>query len=66
MWILVYIKLLFPEPGLYDVDAQIYGTYKTFDKCAMSRDMVILDQGYIHGYPAPDTQFVCIRHLEKK
>ena len=61
MWVLVYIKLLFPEVGFYDVDAQLYGQYNSFEKCSMAREMLILEQGYIDGYPAPDTQVVCIR-----
>ena len=61
MWVLVYVKLLLPEVGFYDVDAQIYGQYENFEKCSMGREMLLLDMGYIDGYPAPDTQVVCIR-----
>jgi hypothetical protein len=61
MWVLVFVKLLFPEPGFYDVDAQLYGQYENFADCSKARELLIIDMGYINGYPAPDTQVVCIR-----
>jgi hypothetical protein len=61
MWVLVYVKLLFPEVGFYEVDAQIYGQYGSMDKCFESRDMLLLDMGYINGYPPIESQIVCIQ-----
>jgi hypothetical protein len=61
MWVLVYIKLLFPEPGFYEVDAQIYGQYESMEECFESREMLLLDMGYINGFPPIESQIVCIQ-----
>ena len=61
MWVLIYIQLIFPSTGFYDVDAQMLGEYEDFSTCAMDREYFILDQGNITGFPAPNTQLVCIR-----
>ena len=61
MWGLVYIKLLFPEPGFYEVDAQMYGQYESMEECFENRDMLLLDMGYINGFPPIESQIVCIQ-----
>jgi hypothetical protein len=65
MWVLVFVKLLFPEPGFYDVDAQLYGQYEQIDDCFKARELLIIDMGSVDGYPPVDTQVVCIRTNEK-
>ena len=61
MWVVIYIQLLFPSPGIYYTDTQILGQYKTMEKCFHARELYILDTGRIDGYPKVNTQVVCIR-----
>ena len=65
MWALVYIRLLFPMEGVYEVDSQMLGTYKQFAQCFKERENFIVEQtNQLDGYPKPNTQVVCIR-MEK-
>ena len=61
MWVLIYIKLLFPMDGTYEVDTQIFGQYVNFSKCFQAREELILEMGQLNGFPKPNTQVVCIR-----
>jgi hypothetical protein len=61
MWALVVIKLLSPLESSHSVDAKLYDTYYSFDKCAMAREELILDTGKLDGFPKPNMQFVCVR-----
>ena len=61
MWALIYIKLIFPQVGYYDIDAQMYGTYETMEECFYWREALILDLGHISGYAPPNSQVVCVR-----
>lgn len=64
-WALIYIKLLFPETGYFDVDATFMGSYATFNECAMDREYFIMhEQKSENGFPLEGTQVVCIRYKE--
>lgn len=61
MWALIYIQLVFPTPGTFDVDAQMYSTYKTVNRCFEAREELLLEKGRVDGYPKVNTQVVCVR-----
>jgi hypothetical protein len=61
MWVLVYIQLVYPSIGFYDIDSQILGEYDSFVECFTDREYYIIEQtGKYDGFPKPGTQAVCI------
>lgn len=62
MWVLIYIQLLFPNTGYYDVDVQILGEYESWVDCFKDREHFVMETtGEYDGYPKPGTQAVCIQ-----
>ena len=62
MWVLIYIQLIFPNTGYYDIDVQMLGEYETLTECFMDREYFVIEQtGNTDGYPLTGTQAVCIR-----